>query len=468
MNTAEMLQKMSEAGGFGKSKLHMRSESAQKGVNIKRIPRLKKGLKKKSKLLVIADLALPFNPATGTEDGEFNADNKFRPPYSATSVALMLKASADTNESLKKELMRRAGVEEWDTSDSETLNAEDRVIFNKYRVPRIFTVPVVHVNIPAMTKSSFGRDYAISVQYDDTGEIIGEKPGVLKVNKLFKDKIYEEIQEYQGRIDSGEIKRTDQQQKDDKGDIYKKNPVSDVHPSNWLTAIELPLTSNYELSGDVDYKNFTAQSAEQALVMFKYSHNAKDGINKYVDGSYKKFDVYFDYFCLDMSCPVEGDDTTDTGKMQIGLHTQFEKPTNNLTDDGMLDEEQFKTVSKAITEYLDGCEDIEVEVRRSMFTPPYTEDVENQIFTTLNTVLDISDPYLTQKVLLENREVISIAFAGVGSELLDEIDAGISEKEAGALDVEASASVAKEYSLEDAEFQDSTGDVALEEVELAE
>lgn len=470
MNREEMLEKMSDVSSAGRSQLHMRSEKIQQRNQVKRIPMLKKALRKKSKLLIITDLALPFNPETGVEDEVFNTDNKFRPPYSATTVALMLKLKADTNESLKNALMRRAGVKEWDTSDAEKFTKEDWTIFTKYRVPRIFTVPVVHVNIPVMTNNEFGRDYAISVEYDEaTGDIVGDIPGVLKVNKLFRDKIYEELQEYQKGIDAGEIHDTEKQQKQFRRDVYGKNPVSDVQPSNWITAIELPLLNNYTLSGDLDFASFTADTAKSALIISRLSKSISDALGKYRDGSWERYDKNFDYFEIDMCCPTEGDDNSQQGRMTIGKDTQFEKPGYSLCE--LLDDEVLNTTQEALTKYLDSCEDIEEMVRRSIYTPPYSDEVENQIYTSLSSVLDIeNDKYLTQRVLDANREVISIAFGGVGSELLDALDAGVSDAAEGALEEDASAASAKAYSLDSPEFQDDQGDldVELAEVDLAE
>ena len=463
MNRNELLAKMQNVASAGKSQLHMRSEAIQNRQSVKRLPMLKKGLKKKSKLLVIADLAIPFNPESGVEDEQFNVDTKWRPPYSATTVALMLKTMADTNEALKKTLMRRAGLEEWDTSDVENLNSVDKSIFIKYRVPRIFTVPVVSVNIPAMTKNDFGREYSIDVTTDPmTGEVVGEVPGVLKVNKLFRDKIYLEVQEFQNKVDSGEVKLTEKQVKEQKSDIYKKNPVSDVHPSNWVTIIELPLNAKYELSADVDYAAMTADAVSKKVVLTRLSKGLKDAMNSYVDGSWQKFDKSLDYFEVDMNCPTEGDENSQQGKMLIGKDTKFEKPTNGV--DECLNTEDLNTVTSAVREYLDSCEGIEEEVRRSMFISPYTEDVEDQIYRSLETVLDIdNDKFLTQDVILANSEVISIAFGGKGDELLDAIDAGVSDAPEGALDEEAAKASAKEYSVADLESDDSF-EVSLDEV----
>ena len=462
MTREEMIEKMSEAG-IGKSKLHMRSENLQTSNRVHRIPRLKKAVKKKSKLLVLTEIALPFNPETGKEDDMFNPDCKYRPTYCATTTALILKGMANSNATLKETLMKKAGVTEWNTEDFETFTKDDWKIFAKYRVPRVFSIPVVHINIPAMTKSEYGRDYAISVKFDDNGDVVGEMPGVLKVNKLFRDKIYEELQDYQAKLDSGELKRTEQDQRDDRTAIRRKNPVSDVHPANYAIAIELPLTNVYTLAGSIDYNDTSEDTVKSQSVLLKYSTDIKDAIEQYVSGAYAKFDKYFDYFMIDMGCPVSGDDQSPQGRADIGRNTKFDKPTNLFDDEGMLTDEQYTKFAKVLQDYVDGWSDVEEQVRRSIFTPQYDETVENQMFITLQTVLDIkNDPFVTKRVLTENREVISLAFAGVGVDLLDEIDAGISEKSDGNLDSAEAAAEAKKYDLESEDFADD--DVPLDSV----
>ena len=230
MNTQELIQRMSEAGQKGGSELNMRSEELQTKQRVARIPSLKKKLKKKSKLLLVLDLAIPFNPETGEVDELFNPSHKFRPAVSATSAALMVKLYASKCKKTKEVLMKQAGVTSWDTSDTDTFTDEDRTIFSKYRVPRLFSMNVVTVNIPAITKD-FSRDYAIKVDRDSkTGELVGEPPIALKINKLFNNKIYEQIQHLEDQCASGELSLTDEQKKTRKRDIYSTNPVSDDHP----------------------------------------------------------------------------------------------------------------------------------------------------------------------------------------------------------------------------------------------
>lgn len=465
MTKKEMFEKMESCGSDGASALHMRSESIQQRQGTSRIPLLKKALKKKSKLLLVTELAVPFNPETGVSDETWNTDNKWRPPYSATFGALYLKSQANENETLKKELMQRAGVSEWDTSDTENFTVQDWTVFIKYRVPRIFTVPVVSINIPVMTNGDFAKDYAVSVARDPmTGEVVGEVPGFLKVNKMFRDKIYEEIKEYDDKVASGELKKTEQQQSEDKSAIRGQNPVSDDHPSNWVEIIEIPVTNQYKISDDINTVSITAEDVKSLQVLSRKAKNITTTLDSYKNGEYSRFDKYFDFYEMDMGCPVEGDADSKRGKMTIGKDTKYEKPSFPI-----FEYEDANKIISAVREFLDNDDNLENKVRRSMFIAPYTEETENQLYASLETVLDIAqDPFMTKKVLLENTEVITLAFGNKGMELIDEIDAGISTVPEGQLDVKEAIALTQSYDLGSSEFVDDVElcDVELEQLEV--
>lgn len=458
MNRAELLKNMTENEISGTSALHMRSESIQKGNYVSRIPSLKKGLKKKSKLLLICELAIPFHPETG-ETGEYNKDNKWRPPFAASSVAKVLKGNANENEKLKEMFMRRAGITTWDTSNCDEINDTDVKVFMPYRVPRVFTVPVVSVSIPAMTGSNgFSKDFAIDVKYDDkTGQIIGEKPGALKVNDLFRDIEYEEIAEMEEKLRIGELHLTDEQKRDKRQEIRNKTCVSGVHPANYVTLVEIPMTAKLDLSADFLANSINKDLIESSVVISRYTKKMQTEMSEYISGNYEKFDHSLNYVELDMSCPTEGDESTSAGKQAIGQATTFSKPATKLTEESC-----YADLTTAIEEYLDSCSDIEERVYRSIYVSPYNEEVENQIYTSLRTVLDIeNNKYVSKKVLQKNAEVITLAFGEKGEDLLLEVKAGVSEKSDGLLaDPET---VNKETSTYDLSSDEFVGDI--EEVE---
>lgn len=459
MKTSELLELMEQAGQSGGSALNMRSEELQKKQATNRIKSLKKDLKKKSKILLALDVAIPFNPATGEEDDKFNHSTKYRPPVSATSAALIIKDFANKVPKTKEVLMKRAGVTEWDTSDSNTFTDIDRKVLLKYRVPRLFTINVVSVNIPAITKD-MSREYSISVDRDpNTGDIVGKWPIALQINKLFRDTLYEEIRDYDEKVASGEFKHTDQQQSDHKREIYTKNPVSDDHPANWVELIEIPLNNKYSISADFDIDALVPEDIKGRQVVSRYSKKIRMIVESYMNGDLEKFDKYFDYFEMDMNCPLEGDPDTKSGKMQIGLDTNFEKPSDRLCD-----LPDFEKVDSCIRDFLDSDIDVERAVLRSVYVRPYNDDLERQLISSLKTVYSLDNQFCTDSVIRSNADIISLAFGDEGMNLLEEVDAGVTNKSNGNLDEDDSVKMAKIYDLSALDLDNDSID--LEEVTL--
>lgn len=459
MNYKEMVAKMEEIGSDGGSVLNMRSEDLQTKHKTVKIPRLKNALKKKSKLLLDTEIALPFNPETGeVEKDGFNEHHKYRPPFSSTTTALALKERANENENLKKTLMQRAGVTEWDTTPTEDLTKTDWDIFDRYRVPRIFSLTVTHVNIPAMNLGAYGRDYAVSVKRDADGKVIGEMPVFLACNKFFRDKAYEEVKEYEELCKSGQCKDDTEAQAKHKGEIYGRVPVSDDKPSNFVRMFEIPVDTSYEISSDVDLKGITKESIKDYEVITNYKKGIRLAVESYKDKSWKRYDTCFDFFDIELTCPTSGDDSTQKGKAQIGQDTKYEKPSVVLTSRDVYDDGNggLSTTGliKAIREYIDDDVNVEQRMRVSMYTSVYDEKVENDILRTIETVVDLdNDKYITQKVLADNADFVRLAFSD-RDDLLEEIEAGVSDKAEGRLDATDSINVAGTFDLTSDEFTD--------------
>lgn len=448
------MEKLQECGKDGTSKFNLRNENGQTKNRVSSIPRLVKKAKKKSKLLFVMELALPFNPFTGEDDETYNADHKFRPQASATFVALMLKQEADSNEALKSTLMRRAGVDNWDTSDYNTLTDDDKAIFGKYRVPSVYTFPVVHVDIPVMTKD-FGRDYIINVKRDPlTNDVVGEKPLAIKANEFFRDIAYEEYREFKDKCASGELNLTEKQQKQKTQEIFGSVPVSDDHPINYVIAAEIPLTSKYELQGN--YADLDSSKFKALLVQTKRTKALSDSLQKYLTGEWSRYDKHFDFVEIDMVCPAE-----EGTPAEIGQGTNYEKPTDTL------DVTQFNGIFESVfREYFDEHADMEEIMINSVRISKYDETVEGQLCSALDSVVDPDNKYLTLEVIKRHREFITLALGDKGTELLCSLEMDDDTRAAGQLDAEDAASVAKSVSLEDVmALEDDENDIDLETIE---
>lgn len=444
----DLKEKMEQVGSNGASTFKMRAENLQQKNVRKKLNNLKNELKKKSKLLLVMELAIPFDPETGkAEENGFNPDNKYRPALSATTVALSLKELASRNEVTKQVFMQKAGVTEWDLSDLETLTEDDWKIFKKYRVPRIFTIPACEVRIPAMTKSSYGKNYAMSLDVDPENP-----PVVHKISYLYTDIIQERLNEYAEQLEKGIYTHDDKQQKEHRGKIFQTRAVNHDVRLNWVTLIEIPLTHKFEVSSEFDITGATSDSVGQHAVLSRYKKSIQDVVKLYNDGSLDICDVHFDYIELDMQCPTEGDMSTDTGKMLVGKDTKFEKPfrvLNTYTGHEQLD--------ASISLYLDENPDIEETVKNSVFVNPYTPEVEHQVCMALPSVLNLDDPYITKKILLKHQDIIRMIYGDAGDMAIAEAEMGMSDHAEGTLTEEGTAAVTQqlaELSLEDLNLEE--------------
>lgn len=229
---------------------------------------------------------------------------------------------------------------------------------------------------------------------------------------------------------------------------------------SWAEIIELPLTANFAINGDINVASLTAEDVKPLVVNSRYSKKLHDKVTSYMTGELVVFDRYFDFFEMDMNCPTDGDEQTKEGKMQIGLNTTFDNPVYKLTD-----LPECETIKSAVREYLDSDLDIEKEILRSIYVSEYSEDLEQQLIKALPTVFDLDDDFCTTEVLKANKDIISLAFGDEGLALIEEADAGVSDKASGVLDEVASKQEAKQYDLSSAEFQDDSG-VDLSEIDM--
>lgn len=456
MKFEDLLQELKEKGKDATSEFRLRNEDIQAKDRTARIPRIKKELKKKDKLIIPTELAIPFNPMTGEPDDTYNPACKFRPIKSATSVALMLKELANRNEATKNAFMRRAGIEQWDTSDVSTLTPEDVAIFKKYRVPVIYTLPVVNIDIPAMT-GTYGRDYTIDVERDPISNALKDpdnEPMVLQANRFFRDLAYEEVADYQKKIEDGVLKDTEKVQKETKSKIFGKNPVSDDHPSNWLICVDLPLINTYALNTEagINYAGMTEEDVRGALGLIRLNKALSESINKYKNGEWIKFDRYFDYWEVDMSCPAEGNTPAE-----IGQATTYEKPTDELKES-----QYFEQINNAIIQYLDNRQDVEKVFLASVRISAYDEQVERQLVTALSSVIDTESKWLTKEVIKRHAEFLTIVLGEEADTLLLDCEMDSDTRAAGVLD---EAKAKEEYDLN--KMMVDGDDIDLDEVDMS-
>lgn len=454
INFKELQKKMETVGDNGVSKLNMRNEEKQRKFQPKRFNHLKKEKRKKSKLCFVKEIAIPFNPKTGKEDDTYNTGSKWRPPYSVESVIKLVKSYAMESEEAKQALMQHAGISSWDVTDPDTVTDEDYRLFGSYLTARIFSIPAVHVTIPSMCNNAYGRDYTVDVKVDPvTGQYIGEVPLILQAHKFFIEMAYEELADYNDKLSSGVFKHDEKQQKEYRQGIFSKVPISDLAPINFIQAFEIPLNQKFELNDDKCLVTSDKAFVDKQTVLVRMNRTISDVLDKFCGGDYSAVDKYPEYFVVDMSCPNDTESPTELGK-----RTSYERELNTLKD-----MEGYDNFRAATVDYLDNFKDLEETVFRSSFVSRYDYSVDTQLLTACNSLIDLKNPFLTQKVIESNKDFLMLALGEKFDELQLEVECGISDKAEGNLDSAAAKQVAKTFDIA-SQLDDALDAIGTEEI----
>lgn len=454
INFKELQKKMETVGDNGVSKLNMRNEEKQRKFQPKRFNHLKKEKRKKSKLCFVKEIAIPFNPKTGKEDDTYNTGSKWRPPYSVESVIKLVKSYAMESEEAKQALMQHAGISSWDVTDPDTVTDEDYRLFGSYLTVRIFSIPAVHVTIPSMCNNAYGRDYTVDVKVDPvTGQYIGEVPLILQAHKFFIEMAYEELADYNDKLSSGVFKHDEKQQKEYRQGIFSKVPISDLAPINFIQAFEIPLNQKFELNDDKCLVTSDKAFVDKQTVLVRMNRTISDVLDKFCGGDYSAVDKYPEYFVVDMSCPNDTESPTELGK-----RTSYERELNTLKD-----MEGYDNFRAATVDYLDNFKDLEETVFRSSFVSRYDSSVDTQLLTACNSLIDLKNPFLTQKVIESNKDFLMLALGEKFDELQLEVECGISDKAEGNLDSAAAKQVAKTFDIA-SQLDDALDAIGTEEI----
>lgn len=454
INFKELQKKMETVGDNGVSKLNMRNEEKQRKFQPKRFNHLKKEKRKKSKLCFVKEIAIPFNPKTGKEDDTYNTGSKWRPPYSVESVIKLVKSYAMESEEAKQALMQHAGISSWDVTDPDTVTDEDYRLFGSYLTARIFSIPAVHVTIPSMCNNAYGRDYTVDVKVDSvTGQYIGEVPLILQAHKFFIEMAYEELADYNDKLSSGVFKHDEKQQKEYRQGIFSKVPISDLAPINFIQAFEIPLNQKFELNDDKCLVTSDKAFIDKQTVLVRMNRTISDVLDKFCGGDYSAVDKYPEYFVVDMSCPNDTESPTELGK-----RTSYERELNTLKD-----MEGYDNFRAATVDYLDNFKDLEETVFRSSFVSRYDSSVDTQLLTACNSLIDLKNPFLTQKVIESNKDFLMLALGEKFDELQLEVECGISDKAEGNLDSAAAKQVAKTFDIA-SQLDDALDAIGTEEI----
>lgn len=433
-----------KAGGTDTLSVY-RDESAQTKNKVKRIASLKKEQKKKSKLLFITELAIPFNPATGKEDEVYNKINKCRPIMSTETAMLMYKKLASENEATKNAFEVRAGVDNWDLSDLTNITEQDKQIFSRYRYPMIFTLNACNINIPSFTGNKFGKDYKVDVVRDKaTGSIVGEMPVTLKLNKFLGDLVRVEVEELEAKIKKGELDLNDEDKKKAISKLYNGVVVGSDRPVNYALALEIPLAPNSTIKGDFQLADLENEDVMDMLRLVKVSVGIREALSKYQDGSYMLLDKYNDFWEFDMLC------SNDEDPKDLGRNTTYEKAMM-----GVENHKDFASFAGAVRDFMNNNEqnDLEKKFLMSAYVTPMTSELENNLLDAVSNFIKPGDTRLNEGVRQANADIIPLLWGEeVAMELLGEAEMGMAP--AGGIDEEESMRMNRMHTATNVEEED--------------
>lgn len=428
----EFAERLKNGQVNGKSEFNVRDDNARTKVRVPKISRSELRLGKTAKILIAKEAAFPFNPVTGLPDDEYNEKVKFRPMLSVSTVLSGMKVAAHTNPELKAAILEGTGIkpEEWDTSKPLS-HADDYAAFRKYIGPRYFTLNVIRVNDSRVTGNEFGKDYRINLKRNELGELIGEEPLILKIHKAYRDLRQAEIQDVnehrkdlrEGReprklkrmredipyAGIGKMKDEDYKQKV-QSEIRKDIPVTDDRPSNTLIGIELELNSDSQLVEGSKIMNYGMDDMNRSLRMYRASGEFEKGINLYLTGTLKNRDLYWDFYEIEMECPVEIANPSGNEKRDLGRETRYTKPTTYLADmdkdiPGIKDK-----VVELFSKFQDSDEGFEKRFMVSSYTSVLDDSVTDMLLEVMRQDKIMNDPYMSTNIFKYNEEVLALAY----------------------------------------------------------
>lgn len=385
-----------------------RNENKQNKSRASRFDHIEKKSKKRSRVLCLTELAFPFDPRTGEETETANAENFYRPSSSTETAVATFKMLANDNPELKEFYELKAGVDNWDVSDLEEVNSTDMKVFSRYRKPVVFTQVVVDVEIPAMTGKDSVVQYLVNIDRDaETQEVVGEMHPLLKVNKLFNDRAWTARKEFEDNYRTGkEPKLNEKDLKEKRRSFYKDMAVSGEHPVNYALCIELPLDEQLNLNAQL--KGLEDKDIKELFKLHKYSHNFRKAIDLFTNGTNIKNDLCTNFFEVDMIC------SDDTDKGALGLNTTFGKVDSSDSISKHDDYEAFNISLMNVLDSEEFAEEVDAQFKRSSFARKFGDEEEAMLYDALKSVFKLEDARVTDKVIIQNQEVITRAFGDAG------------------------------------------------------
>ena len=446
-----LLQELEQDASVGKSRLNLRNESKQVKAGSARIPKFKFDKNKKSRLLFLTDLAIPFNPLTGKEDDNYNKNELFRPEWSTATTMKAIKLNYKEHPELLPDFCKRLGVDNWDVSNPDVLTDEDFQLFNRWRKQRVFTHDVVFITSESLNRVAFPCAYRVNYERDPiTGDPIlkeGEEyPKILQIANFFSRVISEKMNDWKKNNPDASEKEEKQQF----STFSKLSPVSRDVPQNTMLAFEIPLGN--DLKPKDDLSSLTPEDLEKCLVVVKRSKSLSKTLSN-LQTTYKNRDVYPDFLELDV---LIGNEEKISERAQGTKYNNAEFPLKDLEGFDKLNE----NLDKAIQDFKNQEEKVSSAAARRAVNDTVIDLLCQSISEELP--YDQIEEFISEDMAVKYAPIISLIYGDDATEVLT--SAALGEGKESTVDEEQSEKNAKNISeiiARDAEEGEEVTDVTI-------
>ncbi|WP_304427892.1 hypothetical protein [uncultured Clostridium sp.] len=439
----ELLEQLMNGEIKAGSELNIRNEKRQSLKFTKKIGKIQRKADKHSKLLLLKELALPFDAFTGSTE-IYNDDYKWRPSIGQEGLMLAIKEKCNENEDLKRIYLNKAKLSSWDTSNTEEITAEDRDLFRRLSTLQTFTFSCVKINIPMFTGSKYPIDYHISVESDPlTGDIIGELPVPLMINKFFRDLYYEEATAFEEENAKSPSPLNEKDLNEKKKSIYSKNPISQEIRKNFYLAVEIPMKRGNKFQDNYSFEGMTSKDIEPMLVYLTKDDEIYKNMSKYFTGDVPNMDLYTDFYEIDMECPssrVVGDN-----QLELYKKTSYNYPIGEK----VINVPKFEDFAKSLATYRDNSmKTLETVMTASVKIRKLSSTDEDNLIEASGKLIDINSPYLTKRVIQSNLQFLTLALGDKADALLCQAEMGMTAE--GKLNEKESKKENEKFNINDA------------------
>lgn len=414
----DFLAKLKSSEVDTKSKL--RNENKQTREGSSRVPFFKKEKGKQCKLLLLTDMALPFNPFTGKADETYNSENKFRPESSFSTTLLALKRyyeKDETGKQVKELIVERFGVPSWDTSKLDEITEEDFKLWRQYRYARISTHNMITIVSPTLHGNTYGANYRVNFERDEYGDVVtadGNYPEILTINQMYMSALLEKYNEWEE--ENSQLPEKDKKEK--KRSILSDLPVSKDQPRNFIFGIDLKLNSNSEVDG-IDRLN--AEELRNRLVVVQINKKIETAINAVLKTQVKR-DIYPDFLEIEVTVPDEENAATR------GQNTTYGTPVEALAK---MDPEVYTKFYNDVVTMIDSFKRQDVVLTKSAARREIKEDTVDKICEALAIDMPFESiaGYLKEGALERYCTTISAIYGDQADDLLVSLEAGEAEED---------------------------------------